>query len=210
MSPRVGTRLVAGKAKQKQNRRVGNTALVVFLLVLAAAVPLVVSPIASASSPVTKNMTFYLHYTSNPPQVGGVVTNYVIDTRDNFQAVKNNDYKGTGQPKITLDWYLAPNLAGPVDLDGTWQAIIFANSTALHPATWGVEYWEKSPSGATVWDSGALSPTVLGGPSSNNGYVDSPIYGYTLNVNLNHTFAAGNTLQLEVNINTGATVPVRV
>ena len=97
-----------------------------------------------------------------------------------------------------------------MSLKGVWQTIIFANSTALHPATWGVEFWEKSPSGAVIWDSGALTPTVLGGPTANNGYVDSPIHGYTLSVNLNHTFAAGNTLQVEVNINTGATVSLRV
>ncbi len=155
-------------------------------------------------------MTFYMHYTSNPPQVGGVVTNYILDTKNNFQTVRNSEYKGIGQPKIALDWYLAPSLAGPVGLNGVWQTIIFANSTALHPATWGVEFWEKSPSGAIIWDSGALTPTVLGGPSGNNGRVDSPVYGYTLDVNLNHTLAAGNTLQVEINVNTGATVPLRV
>ncbi len=177
---------------------------------MAAAIPFTVSPPVMASSPLTKNMTFYMHYTSNPPQVGGVVTNYVFDTSSSFQTVKNSDYKGTGQPKIALDWYLAPSLAGPVGLNGVWQTIIFANSTALHPSTWGIEFWEKSSSGAVVWDSGSLAPTVLGGPSGNNAYVDSPVFGYTLKVNLNHSFAAGNTLQMEVTVNTGATVALRV
>ncbi len=202
-----------GKATLKQRnrryQRFGTSAIVVCLL-MAAALPLAVSPSIAASSSITKNMTFYMHYTSSPPQVGGVTTNYVLDTKNDFQAAKNSDYKGSGQPKITLDWYLAPSLAGPVGLIGMWQTIIFANSTALHPATWGVEFWEKSPSGSAVWDSGALTPTVLGGPSGNNGHVDSPIYGYSLNVNLNHTFTGGNTLQVEININTGATVPLRV
>lgn len=155
-------------------------------------------------------MTFYLHYTSTPPQVGGVSTNYIFDTKDNFQTLKNSDFKGAGQPKITVDWFLAPSLAGPVGLNGNWQAVIFVNSTALHPATWGIEYWEKDPTGHVIWDSGSLSPTVLGGPASNNGYVDSPVYGYTLSATLNHNFSAGNTLEVEVNINAGATVPLRV
>ncbi|HEV2139355.1 MAG TPA: carboxypeptidase-like regulatory domain-containing protein [Nitrososphaerales archaeon] len=194
---------------EKQNHKFRTFTIVVFLL-MAGALPLSVSPSVSASSPITKNMTFYMHYTSNPPQVGGVVTNYVIDTRNNFQSAKNSDFKGSGQPKLTLDWYIAPSFAGPVGLNGVWQTIIFANSTALHPATWGVEFWEKSPTGAVVWDSGALSPTVLGGPSGNNGYLDSPVYAYSLDVNLNHSFATGNTLQVEININSGATVPIRV
>jgi len=204
-----GTQSGLARATQRQARRFETTAIITLLL-MAAAIPLTVSPSATANSPPIKNMTFYMHYTSNPPHVGGVVTNYVLDTKNDFQTVKNNDYKGTGQPKIALDWYLAPSLAGPVALDGVWQTIIFANSTALHPAGWGVEFWEKSPSGAVVWDSGAQTPTVLGGPSGNNGYIDSAVYGYTLDVNLNHTFAAGNTLQVEVSINTGATVPLRV
>ncbi len=206
---RKRTRSGLVKARPKQNRGFGTTGIVVLLL-LAAAIPMTVSPPVMATSSLTKNMTFYMHYTSSPPQVGGVVTNYILDTKDNFQTVKNSDYKGTGQPKIALDWYLAPSLVGPVGLNGVWQTVIFANSTALHPATWGIEFWEKSTSGAAVWDSGALSPNVLGGPGGSNGYVDSPVYGYTLNVNLNHTFTAGDTLQEEIHIITGSTVPLRV
>lgn len=177
---------------------------------LLATLPLAVSPAEAAGSPVAKSMTFYLHYTSNPPSVGGVVTNYIADTQNDFQTTKNSDFKAVGQPKITLDWYLAPSLSGPVDLDGVWKTTIFANSTALHPATWNLEFWEKTPAGGVVWDSGSLTPSVLGGPSHNNGYIDSPVYGYTLSSNLSHNFTAGNTLQVEVTVNVGATVALRI
>lgn len=87
--------------------------------------------------------------------------------------------------------------------------MVFANSTALHPATWNLEFWEKSPNGTIVWDSGILSPTVSGGPAGNPGYVDVPIYGYSLAVNsLAHNFTAGDSLQVEVTVNIGSTVPL--
>ncbi len=185
---------------------------VALLLVFSALFPLLAlfpSPVLGANAP--KNMTFYLHYVSNPPTVGGTTTNYVFNTANHFQSFKNNDYKAVGQPKIVLDFYLAPALAGGVTLNGVWEMVIFANSTALHPATWGLEFWEKGASGAVLWDSGAISPTVTGGPSGSPGSVDSPVYGYTLSTSsLSHTLQAGSTLQVELTINTGSTVPLRV
>ncbi|MEM0117018.1 MAG: hypothetical protein QXE12_03750 [Conexivisphaerales archaeon] len=122
-----------------------------------------------------------------------------------------NFYKGTGQPKISEDFYLYPSLAGNLTLSGNWVVIVFANSTALHPAAWNVEFWEKAPNGSIVWDSGLLSPSIVGGPAGYQGYVDVPIYGYKLTVtNLTHSFLAGDTLQVEVTVNTGSTVPLRL
>jgi hypothetical protein len=156
-----------------------------------------------------KDMSFYFHFTPSAASTGGAMTNFIINSSYLFQNTNNSFYKGVGQPKISEDFYLYPSLAGAVELSGDWKVIIFANSTALHPATWGVEFWEKSQSGAVVWDSGALSPSVQGGPASNPGYVDSPIYGYTLTAsNLTHSFSAGDTLQVEVTVNTGSTVPL--
>ncbi len=186
-------------------------AVVAVLLLLGGFLPLVSVPAVRASpGPLTKDLTFYFHYTSNPPQVGGVFTNYIFNTTNHFQTTKNNDFKGIGQPKITLDFYLTPSLAGAIHLAGDWKVIVFANSTALHPATWGLEFWEKSSSGQSLWDSGTITPNVLGGPSRNNGYIDSPVYGYTLSVNLTHSFSQGSSLQVEITVNTGSTVPLRV
>ncbi len=72
------------EATQKRNRRFEAAAFVVLLL--PAAIPLSVIPAVKAASAPTKNMTFYMHYASNPPQVGGVVTNCIFDTKNAFRA----------------------------------------------------------------------------------------------------------------------------
>jgi hypothetical protein len=165
-------------------------------------------PAANAQSQL-KNMRFYMHYASAAVQTGGVSTNFIINSSYLFSRTAQSFYKAVGQPKISEDFYFYPPFAGEVELNGSWQVIIFANSTALHPATWGVEFWERAPNGSAVWDSGALTPTVQGGPAGNPGYVDSPIYGYTLTASgLSHNFAAGDTLEVEVSVNTGSTVPL--
>ncbi len=195
--------------ERTRNKTLAVTALA---LLIAAGLPLA-SP-THAFPPAqggTKNMTLFLHYASTAASPGGVSTSYLADTSATFQNVKNHDSKTTGQPKIQLDWYVSPDFAGQVSLSGEWQVVVFANSTSLHPATWGLEFWEKSPSGSVVWDSGSLTPGVLGGPSGNNGYIDAPLYGYTLSVpSLSHVFVAGDTLEVEITINTGATVPLSV
>ncbi len=177
---------------------------------LAASVPMT-EPALAFPTPQggVKDLTFFFHYASSAETAGGVSTNYLASTAANFQNVKNHDVKATGQPKIQVDFYLFPALAGAVTLSGDWQVVVFANSTALHPATWNLEFWDRTPSGSIAWDSGALTPSVQGGPSANNGYVDAPIYGYTLTTSsLNRTIAAGDTLEVEVTVNTGATVPL--
>ena len=164
---------------------------------------------ATRSGP--KALQFYFHYGSSAQTVAGVSTNYIANTLATFQNVKNHDSKASGQPKVQVDFYLYPPFAGQVRLSGEWQVIVFANSSALHPAIWNLEFWEKSSSGSIVWDSGAITPTVLGGPSGNNGYIDVPIYGYTLTTtNMTHAFQIANTLEVEISINTGSTVPLSV
>ena len=190
-------------------RKLGTTTVLILLVTaLLLSMPLGATPSYSASS--TKPLHFFLHYTSNPPLVGGTASNYIMDTERLLQGIRFSDLKRIGQPKISLDWYLYPNFAGAVTFDGLWQVIIFANSTALHPATWGLQFWEKTPQGSIVWDSGQLTPDVKGGPSGKTGFVDVPVFGYALTAELLHTFAPGNTLELEITINTGSTVPLRV
>jgi len=163
------------------------------------------------ASPLVKNMNFLFHYTSSAVSIAGTSSNLIMNTVFMFQGGTQNFYKAVGQPKISEDFYLYPSLAGNLTLSGNWVVIVFANSTSLHPATWNVEFWEKAQNGSTVWDSGILSPNVVGGPAGYQGYVDVPIYGYSLSVNnLTHSFAAGDTLQVEITVNTGSTVPVRL
>src|SRR5579884_335852 len=122
----------------------------------------------------------FFHYSSSAVYVAGTSSNLIMNTVFTFQGGSQNFYKATGQPKISEDFYLYPSLAGNLTLSGNWVVTIFANSTSLHPATWNVEFWEKSQNGSIVWDSGVLSPNVVGGPAGEQGYVDVPIYGYSL------------------------------
>jgi hypothetical protein len=182
------------------------------ILLLLASMVLVMDEVGnhevSAQSEV-KDMRFYMHYSQSAVNVGGVSTNFIINSLYAFPSTAQSFYKAVGQPKITEDFYFYPPFAGTVELNGNWEVIVFANSTALHPATWGVEFWEKSSNGSIVWDSGAITPTVQGGPAGNPGYVDSPIYGYTLIASdLSHNFTAGDTLEIEVSVNVGSTVPL--
>jgi hypothetical protein len=163
------------------------------------------------ASTLVKNMDFFFHYSSSAVNIAGTSSNLIMNTVFTFQGGSQNFYKATGQPKISEDFYLYPPFAGNVTLSGNWVVTIFANSTSLHPATWNVEFWEKAQNGSIIWDSGILSPNVVGGPAGEQGYIDVPIYGYSLIVsNLTHSFLAGDTLQVEITVNTGSTVPVRL
>lgn len=156
-------------------------------------------------------VTFYLHYSSAPVYVGGTMSHYVMNTTTLFQATNNSVLKQVGQPKIEVDFYIYPSLASSVTLDGTWQIIVWANASALKPAGWGIEFWEVTSGGSVVWDSNAVSPIVVGGPATNNGYLDVPIYAYNLSApNLNHTFSPQNTIRVAVSINPGATVSAQI
>jgi hypothetical protein len=156
-------------------------------------------------------MTFYFHYSDAPVYVGGTMSHYVMNTTALFQATNNSVLKPEGQPKIEIDFYMYPNLAAPVTFNGTWQIIIWANASALKPAVWNIEFWEVDSGGFIVWDSTLLTPTVIGGPATNNGYLDVPIYAYNLSYPyLVHTFSPGNTILAAVVVNPGSTVSARI
>jgi hypothetical protein len=161
---------------------------------------------AVSPNPNAKNVTFYFHYRGTPVFVGGTMSHYVMDTAARFQATNNSVVKPISQPRIELDFFLYPNLAGPVTFNGTWQVIIWANASALKPTVWNTEYQEVSPGGLVAWDSGLLTPAVVGGPATNNGYLDVPIYAYNLsNARLAHTFTQGDSVRVAVTANPGST-----
>ncbi len=138
------------------------------------------------------------------------MSHYLMNTTHRFQATNNSVVKAIGQPKLELDFFMYPNLAGPVTFNGTWQVIIWANASALKPTGWNTEYQEVTPGGSVVWDSMALNPIVVGGPATNNGYLDVPIYAYNLSdANMAHTFSSGNSVRVAVSTNPGSTVSVR-
>jgi len=175
-----------------------------------------VIPVVQAAASYTgaaKPMEFYLHYSNTPVNVAGIQTKYVMNTTKWFQfltqqdAYTNSFYKPVGLPKIAVDFYLFPNLAGPVTIDGSWQVFLWVNGSAYKPAGFTLQFKEITVGGATLWDSGAINPTVT---SSIGSYIDVPVYNYNLSTPLTHPFSAGTTLQISVEVNAGSSADTRI
>jgi hypothetical protein len=172
-----------------------------------------VQVVKSAYSGTTKPMEFYLHYSDVPVSVAGLQTKYIINTTRLFsfstleEAYANSFYKPIGLPKIVVDFYLYPNLAGSVTFNGSWQVFIWANASAYKPATFALNFKEITIGGDVLWDSGVLNPVVT---SSIGAYVDAPTYCYNLTVSLAHTFNPDTTLLVEVEVNAGSSADTRI
>lgn len=172
-----------------------------------------VSTANAAYSGVAKPMEFYFHYFDTPVAAAGTETKYVMNTTRNFEfltqqeAYENSLYKPIGLPKIVIDFYLYPNFAGPVTIDGNWQVFIWLNSTAYKPATFGLNFKEITLGGNVLWDSGTITPEV----TSNIGqYLDVPVSNYNLSAPLTHAFNADTTLLVEVEVNAGSSAETRI
>ncbi len=184
-------------------------------MALLIALPLIMSVAqASSSGSNSKPLHFYFHYSDAPVSVAGVQTHYIMNTTKWFrfltqkEAYANSFYKPVGLPKIVVDFYLYPNLAGQVTADGTWQVFVWVNSSAYKPCGFNVEFREITVGGTMLWSSGALNPTVT---STVGAYIDVPIYCYNLSYTpLAHTFSADTTILAEVTINPGASTDCRV
>jgi hypothetical protein len=172
-----------------------------------------VPTVKSAYTGVAKPKEFYFHYANTPVAAAGTETKYVMNTTRQFEfltqqeAFQNSLYKPVGLPKIVIDFYLSPNFAGPVRLDGTWQVFIWANSSAYKPAGFVLNFKEITTGGSILWDSGTITPEV----TSNIGeYIDVPVYNYNLSAPLAHDFNEDTTLLAEVEVNAGSSAETRI
>jgi len=142
------------------------TAIVISLVSYAVSVGVVSVEAPASYTGSAKPMEFYLHYLDTPVNVAGIQTKYVINTTQWFRfqtqqdAYINSFYKPTGQPKIAVDFYVYPNFAGPVTIDGSWQVFLWINGSAYKPTGFTLQFQEVTVGGATLWDSGAINPTV--------------------------------------------------
>jgi len=173
----------------------------------------IVPLVKSAYTGVAKPMEFYFHYVDTPVTVAGLQTKYVMNTTRWFrfltqeEAYANSFYKPIGLPKIVVDFYLYPNLAGPVTFNGMWQVFIWANGSAYKPTGFTLDFKEITVGGVVLWDSGSVNPTVT---SSVGAYIDVPVYNYNLSAPLSHTFNADTTLLVEVEVNAGSSADTRI
>ena len=185
----------------------------IFLVIIASAIriqPINASPSYNGAA---KPMQFYFHYRDIPVTVAGTESKYIFDTKRQFsfstqqQAFSNSFYKPVGLPKIELDFYLYPNLAGSVTIDGQWQVFIWVNGSAYKPTGFTLQFKEITLGGETIWDSGQLNPIIT---SSIGAYIDVPIYNYNLSTPLTHTFSEGTTLFVGVEVNSGSSADTRI
>ena len=188
---------------------VSLTALVMFVILLCSVAPTVKSAYSAAAKP----MEFYLHNFDAPVNVAGLQTKYVMNTTRSFKFLTQQDahansfYKPIGQPKIDADFYLYPNLAGPVTIDGQWQVFLWVNASAYKPTGFSLDFQEVDVGGGLLWDSGTMNPTIT---SSVGGYIDVPVYNYNLSVTLSHNFTAGTTLHVQAEVNAGSAADTRI
>lgn len=160
-----------------------------------------------------KPLTFYFHYLDVPVNVAGLQTKYIMNSTQSFRfptqsdAHANSFYKPIGLPKIVVDFYLHPNLAGPVMIDGLWQVFLWVNSSAYKPVTFNLQFKEVAVGGVELWDSGQINPTVT---STYGSYLDVPVSSYNLSTPLTHTLSADTTLLVSVDVNAGSSADIRI
>jgi len=188
------------------------TIMALSLIAYLASMPILT--VASASyTGAAKPMEFYFHYLDTPVSVAGLETKYVMNTTRWFrfltqkEAYANSFYKPIGLPKIVVSFYLYPNLAGPVTINGTWQVSIWVNGSAYKPATFTLQFKEITLGGTTLWGSGSINPTVT---SSIGAYIDVPVFNYNLSAPLTHTFNIDTTLLIMVEVNAGSSAETRI
>jgi hypothetical protein len=188
---------------------VGFLAITFFVTLLS---PQIAPPAKCTYTAIAKPMEFYLHYSDIPVTVAGLQTKYVMDTTREFsfstqqEARSNSLYKPPGLPKIVVDFYVYPNLAGPLTVDGNWQLFVWLNGSAYKPTSFSLSFREITVGGSVLWDSGQLNPTVT---SSIGAYMDVPVYNYNLSVRLDHTFSVATTLLVECEVNAGSSADTR-
>jgi len=200
---------------QKRTRPQGMSIVaIVFLLIISVALLTSSLPVAkSQSGGVAKPKEFYFHYVDIPVSVAGLETKYTMNTTKWFkfltqqEAYTNSFYKPIGLPKIAIDFYLYPNLAGPVTINGRWQVFVWVNSSAYKPVVFTIQFKEITVGGTTLWDSGQINPTVT---SSIGAYIDVPVFNYNLSTPLNHALNTGTTLLAEVGVNAGSSADTRI
>lgn len=200
-------------AKSTGKGKALTIAFVISVAFLSSLMVVNVLPVKSAYSNVAKPMQFYFHFSDIPVNVAGLENKFVFNTSSAFrfltqeEAYANSFYKPEGLPKIAVDFYLYPNLAGSVTLSGSWQVFIWVNASAYKPATFTVQFREITVGGDVLWDSGANNPRVT---SSIGAYVDVPVYCYNLSTTLMHTFNAGTTVHVHVEVNAGSSSDTRI
>jgi len=166
-------------------------------------------PVAqSQSSGVAKPKEFYFHYTPTPQSIGSGYTSdsHIMNTTQLWGGTQR-----IGPQAGTFDiyFYMAPDLAGNVRVNGTFWVHLFANATGATPsAVFAITVYQLNASGFSEvgsWNSGSenLSPEIY----DVNAIPGNAPLKFTVPP---YTFKSGSSVVLKITIKPGAATSVSV
>jgi hypothetical protein len=165
-----------------------------------------VSPLAFAAeeTPETtaavRDKVFYLQTSDLAKNVGTFTTRNLFSTE-----IGTFEQEIQSQQRVIAEWYLFPELAGPVTLEGTSTLVLWFNSTSAGPSTpdWDIQLQRVSPNGTltTIVNAPGLGPT----PGTNPAVWEEKTVTFPVN-NSGTPLQAGDSLRLWINLVGSASV----
>jgi len=142
----------------------------------------------------TKDMVFWLHWDPTSPTVNGKATQLTFNTT---QYWTKTNYTIDGDKNLQMDFYLIPALAGDLTVNGTVVLGIWGNySGSNNNFQLQAIIYERNVTGNENWTSSTYSNAYA--PAS------APQF-YTFSfTNFLHTFAAGSTIHLNIQVTGGS------
>ena len=143
-----------------------------------------------------KQMVCYVHNATEAQYIFDYSTTHVANTTLGNRATSAGDVQ-----TVRLDWYLSPQLAGPFAVNGNVTFNIFANTTGVSAnANINLELYEVTYKSGTQTTE---SLVATGGPESYTLTTSIDSYSVTA-VDVHHTFQAGSSIRIHVEIQGGA------
>jgi hypothetical protein len=140
-----------------------------------------------------KDMVFWLHYDPTSPTVNGKATQLTFNT--SMYWTKTN-YTIDGDKNLQMDFFLVPALAADVTVSGTVKVGFWGNySGSNNNFQTQMIFYERNSAGAENWTS--TTYTANYNPASAPQYYSFDCAGFQ------HTFAAGSSIHLNLQINGG-------
>ncbi len=143
----------------------------------------------------TKPMVLYVHNASEAQYVFDYSTTHMMNTTlgDRMDSV-------TDTQRVTMNWYLAPVLAGPLPVNGNITFTIYANTTGISAnANLNLKIYEVTYKSGTDTQESLIAE---GGPQSYT--MTSTIDAYSVSAQVNHTFQEGSSIRIYLEIQGGA------
>lgn len=153
----------------------------------------------TGNEPVPTNLLFHLHNASSGVSVGAVSYLNVMDTVNDTQA----PWTGTGARSVAthydaVDFVAAPELAGPLALNGTVNASVYLNQSGSSPTGGSITLtlYEVAPNGALT--------LIATGPATGTGSIGSgssiPTRVFLAGPTVDRTIPEGDSLEVNITI----------